>query len=128
LRSWRGASSESGGSIARIDLDASSMQSLRPAAGLSGRWDFESRGIAWRATLDASMGAEMLDTRYAVETTFLGQTLPMRSAASGRLNVGLSAGLEARLDERLSGRLELQHEGSQGHRATAARFNLLYRW
>lgn len=99
-----------------------------PAVGLSGRWDFNARGIGWRDTLDASVGTELLDERATMDVGFLGRDLPMRSAAVGRTAWGLGAGLEAHLDERLSGRLAVQYEGAQGYRATAARFNLSYRW
>ncbi|MFC4297460.1 autotransporter domain-containing protein [Castellaniella hirudinis] len=128
LHVWQNAPSESGAAVVRVDPAASSMQSLRPAVGVTGRWDFTSRGVDWRATLDASLSTELLDERAALDTRFLGQDLRMRSASTGRVAWDLGAGIEARFNERLSGRLSAQYEGAQGYRATSARFNFLYRW
>ncbi|CAM5207651.1 hypothetical protein CDEF62S_00946 [Castellaniella defragrans] len=128
LRAWQDAPSESGTSVVKLDSASSSMQSLRPAVGLTGRWDFTSRGVAWRAALDASVSTELLDERAVLDARFLGQDLQMRSASAGRVAWGLGANIEARFNERLSGLLSAQYEGAQGYRATSARFNVLYRW
>lgn len=128
LRAWQNTPSESGAAVVRVDPEASSMQSLRPAVGVTGRWDFTSRGVDWRATLDASVSTELLDERAALDTRFLGQDLRMRSASAGRVAWDLGGGIEASFNERLSGRLSAQYEGARGYQATSARFNLLYRW